>query len=572
MSQKKIKKLRNIERLPQELPDFKDEDKHFIISILKRNWIFLLIISLGIFLLFFNGLKGDFVSDDYATIINNSDIKSLRYFSGNLTPVVFMNFLVGNIFGVTPLAYHVFSVLLYIFTCWVAFVFLNFFTSERISRLAILIFAVMPIHVEAVTWISGKPYLFIAFFIMFSTIAFIKYLEEEKFRYLIYSALSFILAITADLPRPFSLFLVIFLYLILVNKKVFWTKFKKILPYMIGLVVLVVLIKFSYASSRVNVINSGYNQSESIFYNPFFQYPTGIPKYLQLIFFPVDLTLYHTMYVFPIWLNWMIFLVFFGLIFYSFFKNKLIFFSLSFFLITLLPSMAPIKVSWLVAERYAYLPSLGMALFLGIIFNEIWEKNKYVCIVILSCICILFSIKVFQRNIDWQTNHNLWVNTCQVSPNSHNAWNNIGDDYDKLSDYPNAIKGFTQSVLVKPNYADAYHNRANVFFKSGRLDLARESYETALRFSPSLYQTYLSLTQIDLYEKKADLALAHATKAVELQPNDPQAQYALGIVKAQLGLIDEAKQIFQSILAVYPDYAPAKNALIQIAAFKVGNT
>lgn len=572
MSQRKIKKLRYIEKLKEKVVEVEEVKGKSILQIIRNNWIFLVIVSLGIIVLYLNALRGNFVSDDYATIINNSDINSLKYFSGNLTPVVLINFLIGNLFGVVPLAYHIFSILFYILTCWLAFVFLNFVTSERISRISMIIFAVMPIHVEAVSWISGKPYLFMAFFILFSSICFFKYLENDKIRYLIYGAISFILAIMADLPRPFSLFFVMWLYLVLVNREVFWQKAKKILPYVIGLVALVLIVKFQYASSRVQLINSGYNQSDSVFYNPFFQYPTGIPKYLQLMLYPVDLTLYHTMYVFPFWLNWSIFLSFLALMVYSFTKNRIMFFSLFFLLITLLPSMAPIKVSWLVAERYGYLPSLGMALFVGIILNDIWEKNKYIVFGILGFILILFSYKIFVRNIDWQTNHNLWVNTCQVSPNSHNAWNNIGDDYDKLKDFPNAIKGFTQSVLVKPNYADAYHNRANIFFKIGRLDLARESYETAIRFSPGLYQTYLSLTQIDLMEKRGDLALMHASKAVELQPSDPQSQYVMGVVKAQIGQIEEAKIIFQSILAAYPDYTPAKNALIQISGYKVGNT
>jgi tetratricopeptide (TPR) repeat protein len=571
MSQRKIKKLRALEKITVKVEDG-EILKHSIKDIVKNNWIFLAIISIGIIFLFLNALKGDFVSDDYATIINNGDIKSLRYFSGNLTPVVFMNFLIGNLFGIVPLAYHIFSIFFYILTCWLAFIFLNFLTSEKISRIALIIFAVMPIHVEAVSWISGKPYLFLAFFIMFSTIVFIKFLEDGKYRYLLFGAISFLLAIMADLPRPFSLFFVIGLYLILVNKKLYWQKIKTVWSYLIALIVVVLLVKLPYAADRVGVINSGYNQSDSVFYNPFFQYPTGIPKYLQLMFFPVDLTLYHTMYIFPLWLNWSIFLLFFALIAYFFFKYKLLFFSLMFFLVTLLPSMAPIKVSWLVAERYGYLPSLGIAFFMAIIINNIWNKNKYLAMGIIGCYCIIWSVRIYQRNIDWQTNHNLWVNTCQVSPNSHNAWNNIGDDYDKLKQYDYAVKGFTQSVLVKPNYADAYHNRANIFFKTGRLDLARESYETALRFSPSLFQTYLSLTQIDLYEKRGDLALAHASKAVEMQPNDPQAQYALGVVKAQIGQLEEAKIIFQSILSVYPDYAPAKSALIQISGIKIGNT
>ena len=176
------------------------------------------------------------------------------------------------------------------------------------------------------------------------------------------------------------------------------------------------------------------------------------------------------------------------------------------------------------------------------------------------------------RNVDWQTNHNLWVNTCQVSSNSHNAWNNIGDDYDKLKDYANAIKGFTQSTIVKPNYADAYHNRANIFYKVGRLDLARESYNTALSFNPSLYQTYMSLIQIDLAEKKFDLALTHAQTAVQIQPNDPQPTYVLAVVYAQVGRTDEAEKILVNLLQQVPNYEPAKQALVQLKNIKIGVT
>jgi len=49
---------------------------------------------------------------------------------------------------------------------------------------------------------------------------------------------------------------------------------------------------------------------------------------------------------------------------YFFFKDKRYFFALSFIVAAILPSMAPAKVSWLVAERYAFLASLGFCLFL----------------------------------------------------------------------------------------------------------------------------------------------------------------------------------------------------------------
>ena len=109
-----------------------------------------------------------------------------------------------------------------------------------------------------------------------------------------------------------------------------------------------------------------------------------------------------------------------------------------------------------------------------------------------------------------------------MSPNSHNAWNNIGDDYDKLAQkettdegkmkqYLNAIKGFGQSFFIKTNYADAYHNQANIYYRIGRMDLARQGYETALSYNPALEQTIKTLIQLDLMEMNVTELEKHLT-------------------------------------------------------------
>jgi tetratricopeptide (TPR) repeat protein len=186
-----------------------------------------------------------------------------------------------------------------------------------------------------------------------------------------------------------------------------------------------------------------------------------------------------------------------------------------------------------------------------------------------------YTVRIFLRNIDWQTNHNLWVNTCQVSPNSHNAWNNIGDDYDKLAklettddgkleQYLNSIKGFTQSVTVKTNYADAYHNRANIFYKIGRYDLAKDSYETALSYGPNLYQSYYSLLQIDLTEKNFNSAINHLNKLNTVRPNDPQVYYAAAVVYANMGQPDQAVSILEQLIKVNPTWTQAADLLNQL--------
>lgn len=569
MSQKRLKKIRKVESKVVELEQREYLPKFF--EILKNNWKYLVIITVLGILLYANAMAGNFVSDDYATITQNPYIGDFWYtikLNSFANSMHLTNFFVYKLFGNTsPVPYHIMSLTWFLVFNVLGFVLIKLVSkNDMVAKLTMLLFVFHPIHVEATSWIAGRIYLILAVYIVASVINFIYFLDTGKYKSLILSLLFFYLAFSTDRPRPFGAFLIILLYVFTVGWKSIYKKYAKYFALLLLVGIVGVIISWPYINTRIAVVNGGINATDGIFYNPFFQYPTSIPKYLQLLFFPVDLTLYHTMYVLPSWLNWAILINYIALVVYFYFKDKRYFWALSFIFVSVAPSMAPVKVSWLVAERYMFLGSLGFCMFLGLLLDDHWKKLRIVTPTLLVSFLIFYGVRVVARNIDWQTNHNLWVNTCQVSPNSHNAWNNIGDDYDKLKEMDNAVKGFTQSVLVKPNYADAYHNRANIFYKSGRLDLARESYEIAIRFTPSLYQTYLSLAQIDLLENKPDLAVAHAQKAVEYQPGNPQPLYVLGVVYVQVGRVEEGKKVFESILAQIPNYAPAIEALRQAKA------
>lgn len=564
MSQKRLKKIRKQDKIL----NFPKEEKNvnfMFWKTIKENWKFLFFLTLGIFSLYFNSLKGDFVSDDYATIPQNPMVMDFSYMAKG-SFVSLSNWLLAKIFGIVNVVpYHFFNLAMYVFICIFAFILIYLLLNKNIAILSTILFAISPIHVESISWISGKPYLFSAFFVLLSLIFFVLYFKTNNKKYLWILLTLLPLTFLAEKVRSIS-FILLAILIFWVYKNDFRVKVRwsRLLFLLISGIILISIVIWPLILGRIGAVNTDYNKTNSIFYDPFFQYPTAIAKYLQLLLFPMDLTLYHTMFVFPIWLNWIIFLLYLSITVFSFFKNKNVFFCMAFIFLATAPSMAPVKVSWLVAERYMFLGSLGLCVLLSLIFQDLFKKSKIIGLIIIIAITFFYSVKVIIRNNDWKTNHNLWIKTVQVSPNSHNAWNNIGDDYDKLKQYENSIKGFSQSTVVKPDYADAYHNRANIFIKIGRLDLARQSYETALKFSPGLYQTYISLIQMDLYEKKNDLAVEHAKKMIELQPDNPQSYYILGVVDLQIGKNDEAKNIFKSLVSKYPDFKQAKEILLKL--------
>ncbi|MFA6602440.1 MAG: hypothetical protein WCT01_01420 [Candidatus Shapirobacteria bacterium] len=570
MSQKKLKKIKKIVTEEKRVLETNDLGSILgeggLIQIVKTNWMWILGIMALAVLTFVNGMKGDFVSDDYASITQFPRIGDFGFMVKNTA--TFVNYLVYSAFGNGVSApYHWASMVFYLIDLVLIFSLgWKISRSRFIAVVGTLIFAVHPIHAEAVSWISGRIYLILAMYILMSFWMFIRFLETHKWGYLVGVFGTFLLGFLTDKPRPFTIILLVILFLVFIGKKNVKISWTKLILGTLGVGIVGILVAYPYVMTRIEAVNGGINSSGSVFYNPFFQYPTGFSKYLQLLLAPVDLTLYHTMYVFPIWLNWAIILSFGSLIVYFYFKNKQIFFWLSFMVLAIMPSMAPIKVSWLVAERYAFLGSVGFCMFLATL-AQMGAKvmGKYITYVFIVLVVGFFGLRSYYRNIDWKTNHLLWVNTCQVSPNSHNAWNNIGDDYDKLKDYPNAIKGFTQSVLVKPNYADAYHNRANILFKTGRLDLAREMYETGLRFSPGLYQSYISLVQIDLMEKRGQDALGHLEGMVKIEPNNPQTWYVASIVFENLGDRAKALEATNKALTIDANFGPAREMYMKLS-------
>jgi len=572
MSQKKLKKIRRRGEVEVSLLPA-DRDMGVVSvgfwEIIKEHWKFLVAVGVGIVVLFLNAMGGDFVSDDYATIPQNPMVANLAY-TLKVTPnlVQLTNTLIAMVLGIgSSIPYHMLNLTIFLGVNLMVFVLAYLLFGKTVAQFSTLVFAVHPIHVEAVSWISGRPYSLFSLFGLIVLVSIILSLETRKRGYLVVMAVAGFLAFKADAARSLTWVFLVPLFLIYLGTtkklKVNWSK----LAVAGGIVaVLAVVLLWPAILTRIQVVNSGVNTSDSLFYDPLFQYPTSIAKYLQLLLVPIDLTLYHTMYVFPMWLNWFIFLNYVLVVVYFWFRDRRISFALLFTFVAIAASMAPVKVAWLVAERYMFFGSVGFCMFLGMVISSLERWGKAVSTGVLVLVMVWFGVRVYWRNIDWQTNHNLWVSTCQVSPNSHNAWNNIGDDYDKLKDYTNAIKGFTQSTIVKPNYADAYHNRANILFKVGRLDLARESYSTAIYFSPNLMQSYLSLTQIDLMEQRLDLALAHAVKAVELDPGGSQSLYVLAVVRAQRGEKNEAREILKTVLRVNPNFRPATEMLIALGA------
>lgn len=533
-----------------------------------KNWKKLVFLAFLVFVVYFNSLNNDFLSDDFSAIKDNPLIGQISYFWKppyyDLSIRSVIIFLTNKLFGLNPLFFRLPNILFHFGSSWLILIIISFFFSPAVSLFTASVFAVHPILSESVTWISGGPYSGSAFFILLAFFLYLLSNSQRKNLFVFLSFLMFYFGLTYSekvIVFPFILTLWEFLFGNLKNN---W---KKLIPFW-GLSGFWLLRLFGLAGPRISSLQTKFYQEPGM-ENPLIQIPIAITSYFELIFWPDKLTFYHTELGFSYWayfLRLSIFIVFMVMLWRLFKKNKGIFFWLSFFLVSLLPTLTPLRISWIVAERYVYLGSLGVIVLVAWAIERIDKiaKNDKLYFGLLALILLFLSYRTIVRNFDWQNQDTLWLATDKVSPSSHQNHNNLGDLYYRHGDYPKAVEEFKIAIKLKPNYGDAFHNLANTYHQMGEDEQALVNYQKAVSFNPNLYQSYQNLAAIYFENGKIDEARQEIEKALVVNPQNADLYANLGIIYLKLKQEQKAKETFQKALEIEPQNKKALEGLSKL--------
>ncbi len=503
----------------------------------SNNFKVFILLFCAVFLVYFNAIGNDFVSDDLDAIAENKNIGQFGFALSS--PIGFVqgliHFIAHHLGGGAPTYFHFFNILFHLGSTFLVFILLSLLAKKRVAIFSALIFAVHPILVEAVTWISGMPYTLYGFFFLLSFYFYI--LSSSNKKYLYYSLGTFLLALLSS-EKAVVLVLIFPLYeIVFGNFKANWKK--SLVFAILGLVLAIIYLQG--VGHKIESVDTEYHKNASGLYNPLFQVPVALSNYFGLIFWPHKLTLYHTETVYPfkiIVLFWIITLLYFSLIFYGWRKNKSLFFWLAFFLITLLPTLTPLKIAWVVAERYAYLGTLGIIVTFSLSLDWLLEKNNVrfrpVIYSLVGILVILLSARSLIRNTDWKSEESLWTATAKTSPSGPNIHATMGEIYKKQGDLEKAEEEFKKAIEINPRYADGYHNLATFYQHYGRNDEAIPNYLKAIEYKPRLWQAYQGLAGI--YFKQGDYFKArdYVKKALEIDPANEKLQENMRIIEAKL--------------------------------------
>jgi hypothetical protein len=520
---------------------------------MKKKYVYIFLVALC-FLVYANSLPNQFVSDDVADIVENKDLgDTARYL---MFPHNTLNSLVYRATKTNPVPYHAVSILAHSVMTILVFVFLSLFFRQRASLLGAALFAVHPIHAEAVTWISGRPYVLVGLFTLGTLLLYYRATRQlgsiqpqgltavqpqrpdSVQTVYIRWYLGALAVFSYFIYRNFAFYFVFPVLLVIFDatfQRIRRT-WKWIVPFFIILVLRLYMSKMDIAGRAVSVskeMEGGFQWT-----NPLFNMVYSLFSHLGLLFWPAELSLYHEPPIITIfWLRMGLLALVFGAVVLTIIYERArpVFFGILLFALFLAPTYSPVTISWLLAERYVYTPSIMLSIIMAFAYQSLFSRKRMKGIGLALCSFIIagYAARTVVRNEDWRTPEKLWRATVEVSPESPRAHNNMGDVYAKEGNYEKAIEEFKRAIALKPHYADPYHNAGNIYEVTGRYQEAVAYYEQAIARNPELVITYRHLAHI--YQLAGDTARSNEYLARAAQVQE-QKKVSADNMPAQAGV------------------------------------
>ncbi len=530
---------------------------------LKKNRLKLILLVFLAVITYLNALGNGFVSDDINGLTNNRALQSFSSVTDHPTSFIspLYYFVMYKVFGIHALPFHLVSLITHIKSTLLVFLLFSFFSDGLFPLIGAVLFCIHPLLSEPVVWISANNYLFYSLFFLVSFNAYLLFRKYHGKYWYVLSILAFLLSLFSS-DKAYFLFLVFPVYELTLGH------FRKSLRRLSSYVVLGV------AFLTLGVMNIGPRltalQPESTgatsWNNPLVQIPFALASYLRLFFFPDTLTLYHTEYFTDSFLTTVyliIFIIFLGSLIIAYQKQKTLFFWLVFFIIGLLPSLTPFRIANLVAERYAYLPSIGLIfVFSYLLYSLIRIKRlNYYAWGLFAIIVLALVVRTAIRNRDWKNDITLGISARNNPKASATKFENSGNAYLQQGNFPAAINEFNRAIALRPEYADLYNNVGYAYAHLNRLDEAKAAYDKAIRLNPKLWQTYDNYAAVFAAEKNYPKAEEYLLQATKVSPNNNDLIVHLGIVYLMSGDKKRAKEQFSKALVFDPNNREARDGL-----------
>jgi len=535
----------------------------------KWHLPFILILTAFVYL---PTLNAGFVNwDDPDYIYNNSVIKDLSHVTdfftvpiqGNYHPVTMISLALNYaVSGYDAWSYHLFNMVLHLVNCFLVYR-LALLLSRNNSLIAFvtsLLFGIHPMHVESVAWVSERKDVLYTLFFLAGHITFTKYIDtgvkKEYWMTLFFLVLS-LLSKPAAVIFPVSLFCID----ILRNRTLSFKLILEKIPFFIPALLMGLLT--INAQKEIGATGEEYFGLASNILFGFY----GVMMYFFKLLLPIGQSAF---YPFPP-LNEKLSVVYYAaplftlilalIIYFAWKKHKAVVFGIGFYIINLLLVLQVFSVgSAIIAERYTYVPYIGIFYIAGYLLNILVKENIKKGYQVAIPVGLIFSALAFFQVQNWKDGASLWDNVINNQPCSR-AYNSRGNLFRDERQYAKAIEYYSKAIQVNMIDHESFNNRANVYMDLNKFDSAYMDYKNALAIRPGYNVTYDNLGAMFVKKNMFDSALYYLNKAIQLNPDYKPPYNNRAVCYINMQRFDDAIKDWKILLRFEPGNPDIMNTI-----------
>jgi len=563
---------------------------------------------------FLPSLQNGFVTwDDDLYVIQNPVIKDIgarnikkifsSFFVGNYQPLTILTYGCDHMFsGADPWAYHATNLLLHLANCLAVFWLIALISGRwSVAFVVGILFGIHPLHVESVAWVSERKDVLYGFFFLTALICYVLYLRSGRLSKHYFFALGLFLLSLLSKSMAVTLPFVLVLLDRFCRRDTRRALSDKI-PFFALSLVFAGLAFFAQSSSgavRHEVMFHWVDRwLVAHFAVGFYVIKTLLPFGLTSLY-PYGLVRGTPSFFFMGTLTALLYVAGFALFLFRTRLQRLIF-GFLFFIVTVLPVIQLIPFGGsLVADRYAYIPSVGILYGLGEFYHWLrarrWQRGRWLIrpLVTGALVGMMFfwGVSTWRQCGIWKDGETLWRHVLEHNPGSLVALNNLGQTYNGLGRYEEAVPFLEKAARGEVPYAEAhvnlclayyrlgrteeaiaaceraldinadcpkaYNNLGNIYYDLGAYEKARSSFAKSLELDPDFALGNRNLGSLYFVMGRPEEALVFLKKAVFLDPADPQSHNSLGAVYMALGQVGRGIDSFQRAIESDPRCGPA---------------
>ncbi|MBW2364726.1 MAG: tetratricopeptide repeat protein [Deltaproteobacteria bacterium] len=551
-------------------------------------------IAITIFAAYWHLPKNDFISfDDNLYVTENLHVQEeltakkliwtfTTFHAFNWHPLTWLSHMLDfQLFGLNPSMHHFMNLLFHILNSILLFVVLNEMTKNKWPCAFVsILFALHPLHVESVAWVSERKDLLSTFFWILTMWSYFRYTKKPSIKKYIPVFLLFMLGLMAKpmiVTLPFVLLLLdIWPIRRMAIGKIYENNSKNIKRITLSCLVLekVPLFMLSVISSVITIIA----QKEGGIVRTLQELPISIRlanafvsyiRYIWKMVFPLDLSFYYPYpNVFPSWQIFGSLLLIICITLVAIKKARDMPFLLVgwlWYLGTLVPVIGLVQIATQsIADRYTYIPSIGLFIIIawgGSTFVNRYRKLLTPSLAISFFILILLTIMTWKQVRYWQNDIQLFSHAIEVTVDNPRSHYHLGLALEKENKNEKAINHYKEAVRIRPDFLRARNSLGKLLAKAGRYESAVEHYTYALRLNQKTSEGHFNLGFALMKTGNLDEAVKHYTKAIEIDKEHADAHYNLGVILSRQKRHETAAKQFIEVIRINPKDAEAYNNL-----------